>query len=435
MGDLAIRIEHLSKRYRIGHRERYKALRDTLADVMYGPFRCLRAFGQRTRVPASQHSNGDNAVWALKDVSLEVKQGEVIGIIGRNGAGKSTLLKILARITRPTTGRVELYGRVGSLLEVGTGFHPELTGRENIYLNGAILGMKRVEIHRQFDEIVEFSGLERFLDTPVKYYSTGMYMRLAFAVAAHLDPEILLVDEVLAVGDAEFQQKCLGKMREVAKGGRTVLFVSHNMAAMQNLCQHGLVLDAGSLVVNGSVEEAVNAYILTETRRAETGGVGDLTVEHFRLLSWDFAQMNGLPLQPLKPAILKFRVSSCKSLRNAGVMFQVFAPDGALIFALDFRDLATMDWVPPEACVDFVFEIPSLPLIPGIYFLQVFFKNLDQTEVVRLPQPIELVVADGPVYGDRTPDALRRWFGHVAVQARAWHRTVDNGGAACHRAG
>src|SRR5712691_3252284 len=225
--DFAIRVEGLGKRYRIGERERYRALRDTIADAIKAPLRRLRS-GRPSLV--------DNTIWALRDVSLEVAPGEVFGVIGHNGAGKSTLLKILSRITAPSEGRAELRGRVGSLLEVGTGFHPELTGRENVYLNGAILGMRRSEVRRKFDDIVAFAEVEQFLDTPVKRYSSGMAVRLAFAVAAHLEPEILIVDEVLAVGDAAFQRKCLGKMESVGREGRTVLFVSHNMAAVTHLC-------------------------------------------------------------------------------------------------------------------------------------------------------------------------------------------------------
>jgi lipopolysaccharide transport system ATP-binding protein len=260
MSDIAIRAEGLSKRYRIGQREPYKALRDVLADALYAPFRAVTStWGGRQQT--ARENPSDNYIWALKDVSFEIRQGEVVGIIGRNGAGKTTLLKILSRITRPTKGYAEIHGRVGSLLEVGTGFHPELTGRENIYLNGAILGMKRAEIDRKFDEIVAFAEIEKFLDTPVKRYSSGMYVRLAFAVAAHLEPEILLVDEVLAVGDAAFQKKCLGKMGEVAREGRTVLFVSHNMAAITRLCPRALVLDSGACTFQGSAPDAINYYL------------------------------------------------------------------------------------------------------------------------------------------------------------------------------
>jgi lipopolysaccharide transport system ATP-binding protein len=249
-----IRVQDLSKQYVIGAKsEPYGTFRESLVRAARKPIDMVRS-----RATAEK-----STFWALKDVSFDVMPGEVVGIIGRNGAGKSTLLKILSRITEPTTGRVELYGRIGSLLEVGTGFHPELTGRENIYLNGAILGMRREEITKKFDEIVDFAEIDEFLDTPVKRYSSGMYVRLAFAVAANLDPEILIIDEVLAVGDAAFQKKCLGKMGEVAGEGRTVLFVSHNMIAVRSLCQRALFLEQGQAVGDGKAEEIVDRYLQT----------------------------------------------------------------------------------------------------------------------------------------------------------------------------
>jgi lipopolysaccharide transport system ATP-binding protein len=254
----AIRLENISKEYRLGHRERYESLRDVLTDTFVSPFRRLGRL-------LTSHPNGntpaDGMFWALKDVSLEINHGDVVGIIGQNGAGKSTLLKILSRITEPTEGHAEVRGRVGSLLEVGTGFHPELTGRENIYLSGAILGMKKKEITRHFDEIVAFAEIEQFLDTPVKHYSSGMYVRLAFSVAAHMESEILLVDEVLAVGDASFQKKCLGKMSQVNRSGRTVVFVSHNMATIENLCSTGIVFQEGGIVFSGTSKEGVQFYL------------------------------------------------------------------------------------------------------------------------------------------------------------------------------
>jgi lipopolysaccharide transport system ATP-binding protein len=258
--DAVIRAERLGKKYIIGHeaeRERYVALRDVIARAARGAWRRTKDMARGRAIVS-----GDSVeeFWALKDVSFEVKRGEVLGIIGRNGAGKSTLLKILSRITEPSEGRVTIKGRVASLLEVGTGFHPELTGRENIYLNGAILGMTRAEIKRKFDEIVAFAEVERFLDTPVKRFSSGMYVRLAFAVAAHLEPEILIIDEVLAVGDFEFQKKCLGKMSEVSNRGRTVLFVSHNMAAVGRLCTRGLLLSGGCVAACGDAEAVVGEY-------------------------------------------------------------------------------------------------------------------------------------------------------------------------------
>jgi len=265
-----IQVENLSKLYRIGAKEQgYKTFRESIVNYITAPLRNLRKLRRLTNFDSeevketstfSQTSN-NGTIWALKDVSFDVQPGEVIGIIGRNGAGKSTFLKILSRITEPTTGDIKIYGRVSSLLEVGTGFHPELTGRENIYLNGTILGMRKVEIDRKFNEIVEFSGIEKFLDTPVKFYSSGMYVRLAFAVAANLDPEILLIDEVLAVGDAEFQKKCLGKMGDVAKEGRTVLFVSHNMSAISLLCGRAILLREGRIAAQGSTPQIVSEYL------------------------------------------------------------------------------------------------------------------------------------------------------------------------------
>lgn len=253
-----ISVENLSKKYIIGHQkqERYTALRDVLTD---GAKRFTHKLIHPFAAPVNDPTHEE--FWALKDVSFDIKQGDRVGIIGRNGAGKSTLLKILSRITEPTSGRISIKGRVASLLEVGTGFHPELTGRENIFLNGAILGMSKAEIKKKFDEIVAFAEVEQFLDTPVKRYSSGMYVRLAFAVAAHLEPEILIVDEVLAVGDAQFQKKCMGKMENVGKEGRTILFVSHNMAAIKTLCSTGIVLNKGQMIFHGSVEGAVDQYL------------------------------------------------------------------------------------------------------------------------------------------------------------------------------
>lgn len=246
MSDLAVRVSHLGKRYRLGalYEQRYRTLRESISAV----------FDRDKRQPPEH-------IWALRDISFDIKKGQVLGVVGRNGAGKSTLLKLLSRVTEPTEGEAEIHGRVGSLLEVGTGFHPELTGRENIYLNGAILGMKRAEIERKFDEIVAFAEVEKFIDTPVKRYSSGMYLRLAFAVAAHLEPEILVVDEVLAVGDAEFQRKCLGKMGDVAREGRTVLFVSHNMSAVLRLTDETLVIEKGRLAMRAPTPQAVDYYL------------------------------------------------------------------------------------------------------------------------------------------------------------------------------
>jgi lipopolysaccharide transport system ATP-binding protein len=284
--DSMIKVEGVSKQYRLGAlQESYSTLRESLAGALRAPLRRLRGGG----------APGET-LWALRDVSFRVAAGEVVGLVGRNGAGKSTLLKILSRITEPSAGRVELYGRVGSLLEVGTGFHPELTGRENIFLNGAILGMGKAEIKGRFDEIVAFSELERFIDTPVKRYSSGMYVRLAFAVAAHLEPDILVVDEVLAVGDMAFQKRCLGKMQDVTRRGRTVLFVSHNMGAIKSLCTRALLLKAGRVACEGGVDAVVDEYLMAGGDVAETGvipddahgfGTGDAWVRRVELLDLD----------------------------------------------------------------------------------------------------------------------------------------------------
>lgn len=333
MSDIAIRVENLGKLYRLGPRERYKALRDTLTEAMSAPFRALK------NLRASAKPSSNDFIWALKDVSFEIKQGEVVGIIGRNGAGKSTLLKILSRITEPTEGYAEIRGRVGSLLEVGTGFHPELTGRENIYLNGAILGMKKAEIARKFDEIVAFAEVEKFLDTPVKHYSNGMYVRLAFAVAAHLEPEILLVDEVLAVGDLAFQKKCLGKMGDVARTGRTVLFVSHNIGAISRLCQRIFWLGEGKLLEEGNTEKVIGDY-LTSTASANgeivwQNGIANLGVNEFSLLSVRVLNAEGKVISNpdiCKPFFIEMRYRINEALPYCRVGFLVSSLDGTSVF-------------------------------------------------------------------------------------------------------
>ncbi|RJP48197.1 MAG: ABC transporter ATP-binding protein [Anaerolineaceae bacterium] len=292
----AISVRDLSKQYKIGAAEtkfRYNMLRDVLMDTFYAPVRIAKAM-----IGKSDRRSNQNFVWALKDVSFDLEEGKVLGIVGRNGAGKSTLLKILSRVTEPTAGTVSVRGRVGSLLEVGTGFHPELTGRENIYMNGAILGMRRAEIDSKFDEIVDFSEVTQFIDTPVKRYSSGMYLRLAFAVAAHLEPEILVVDEVLAVGDAEFQKKCLGKMGDVAQQGRTVLFVSHNMSAILRLTQEAIVLNKGQMLMRGPTQEAVDFYLSSGQMQA-----GERV--------WDADEIPAAS-QPFRPINLKIKNRSGK---------------------------------------------------------------------------------------------------------------------------
>ena len=336
MDDIAIRVEGISKKYRIGKKERYKTLRDTLASTFAVPF---QKAGKFLRGEGQDAAEGDETIWALKDISFEVKRGKAIGVIGGNGAGKSTFLKILSRITEPSTGFAEIYGRVGSLLEVGTGFHPELTGRENIYLNGAILGMKRSEIDRKFDEIVAFSEVERFIDTPVKHYSSGMYLRLAFAVAAHLEPEILLVDEVLAVGDAGFQKKCLGKMGTVAKEGRTVLLVSHNMGAITQLCETTVHLEQGRLKRVGPSAEVVSAYLSssvgTEVKSSWSNDSSKPKHAEVRLSS---ARLLSIDEQPISVVhfdstfLVEIAYSITVPIRDLSISYKVYDSQGNLVF-------------------------------------------------------------------------------------------------------
>src|ERR1700678_185739 len=281
MTESVIHVEGLGKRYRVGERERYLALRDIVSHALRAPFR-------RPRTPRQV-----DYLWALRDVSLDVNQGEVVGLIGRNGAGKTTLLKLLSRITRPTTGFAEIHGRVGSLLEVGTGCHPELPGRENIYLSGAILGMSRVEIDRKMDAIVAFAEVERFLSSPLKFYSTGMQMRLAFAVAAHLEPEILLVDEVLAVGDIEFQKKCLGKMQDISRSGRTIVFVSHQMGQMRRLCERVIWIDAGQIRLEGFAENVIAAYERSSLSASHQQPNEPSSHDSVSFLGWEIVRRRG----------------------------------------------------------------------------------------------------------------------------------------------
>ncbi len=369
MSDFAIRVEGLGKRYRIGERERYRALRDTLADAVKAPLRRLRS-------PRTPHVV-DNTIWALRDVSLEVAPGEVLGVIGHNGAGKSTLLKILSRITEPTEGRAEVRGRVGSLLEVGTGFHPELTGRENIYLNGAILGMKRSEITRRFDDMVAFAGVERFIDTPVKRYSSGMYLRLAFAVAAHLEPEILLVDEVLAVGDAAFQKKCLGRMSDVAREGRTVLFVSHNLPSIENLCQRVVVVDGGRLVMQGDPVTCIAAYLGARTEPKPAVDLAAVPRLDPRLVpvytSLDLLGGDGSPVSAVgcgEPLEFHLTYAAEREIANAAFGIIVSNGMGMPLFFLQTRTQhGPWEKAPPRGRV--VCRLDEVPLVPGEYLLTI----------------------------------------------------------------
>ena len=396
MSDTVISVEHLSKSYLVGHqsieRERYTALRDVIGREVHNFVRKATDF-----VRGKQIIQGDEIeeFWALKDVSFDVKQGDVLGIIGRNGAGKSTLLKILSRITEPTKGRITLRGRVASLLEVGTGFHPELTGRENIFLNGAILGMTQSEIRNKFDEIVAFAEVERFLDTPVKRYSSGMFVRLAFAVAAHLEPEILIIDEVLAVGDSEFQKKCLGKMSQVAKGGRTILFVSHNHAAVRSLCSHGVVMRNGRASPKMDVVSALESY--SSERQSTLSSTWKRPPELTK--SSVYFESIDVRLEGTQPN-LKLTCTACVTSEVGG------RPVFIAVDVLDKNSIPIMQAVPkfkpfiggaPGAWVaDISIELP--PMIPGIYNLEFWIgpHNSETSDYIHNAIAIEIVDTPSP---------------------------------------
>ena len=378
----AIQVENLSKLYLIGRaQQKHDTLRDALANVK--PWPRIASIFRKDHSHRLNNSLQDDLLWALKDVSFEVQPGEVVGIIGRNGAGKSTLLKILSRITEPTSGRAVLNGRVGSLLEVGTGFHPELTGRENIYLNGAILGMRRTEIEKKFDEIVAFSEIEKFLDTPVKRYSSGMYVRLAFAVAAHLEPEILLVDEVLAVGDAAFQKKCLGKMGEVAKEGRTVLFVSHNMGAIQSLCGKGIAMRNGMKICEDSPDIAIRSYLQDGIQKQATDlvfrtdrkGSGDIKFTRVKFLDGRNGHeahmlISGMPLL----IELEYEKRDSRTISGFDVSIGFFTQLGTLMFAC--RSSARGQYFQVEKAKGrFYCKVPKWPLASGIYYYNIYSES------------------------------------------------------------
>jgi lipopolysaccharide transport system ATP-binding protein len=418
----AIIVDGLSKQYHIGARQNgRKTFREALTEAAAAPFRRLRAFGR------SSHREEDT-IWALKDVSFDVQPGEVVGIIGRNGAGKSTLLKILTRITEPTDGRAVLNGRVSSLLEVGTGFHLELTGRENIYLSGAVLGMKKREIDRKFDEIVDFSGVEKFIDTPVKRYSSGMTVRLGFAVAAHLEPEVLLVDEVLAVGDAEFQKKCLGKMESVAHGGRTVLFVSHNMGAVQSLCPRAILLRDGQLSLNGPSGDVVEDYLACLIQATgnpfqdnpERSGTGEVRLTAARALNeWN------RPARSLiagRPATLEFRYENRLAEKHAHLALTIFNQLGAAVTNLNMR-LTGFSADPLGSEGTFSCHIPNLPFPTGHYRVAVAVQVHGMTTDF-VPNAL-LFEVDSTVFYEsgRTPDIrhcacmLQHQWRHEASQS------------------
>ncbi len=415
VSDVAIRVEGLGKQYVLGENVRYKTLRESWRD----------AFRRSNAKPET--------IWALKDVSFEVKRGEVVGVIGRNGAGKSTLLKILSRITRPTTGLADIYGRVGSLLEVGTGFHPELTGRENIFLNGAILGMTRREVQAKFDEIVAFAEVEQFLDTPVKRYSSGMYVRLAFAVAAHLEPDILLVDEVLAVGDAAFQKKCLGKMEQVSRQGRTVFFVSHNMAAVNGLCSRAVLLTDGAFAGDGEPQSVTEQYLsLAADKGPMVRGV------HVNRQSLEAQSREDLRVQdvcvenPCNPQVgprtgdpLRIRIHYDAARHFVAPAFIVSLRDylGIEIIRLSTRPISAFDLGGLHRHGEVTLDIERLPLVGGRYFLDVGFAREGVEWLFNLESIVELDVQGADVY--RSGFVLDRTRGMIVVPHRWLHESRE----------
>ena len=410
--DIAIRCVGLSKRYRIGETERYRTLRDVISETAAAPFRRLR----RT---ASSNGNGNradstkptNSIWALNDVSFEINRGDVVGIIGRNGAGKSTLLKILSRITKPTRGYADINGRVGSLLEVGTGFHPELTGRENIYLNGAILGMRKAEIERKFDEIVAFAEVEQFIDTPVKRYSSGMYVRLAFAVAAHMETEILLVDEVLAVGDAQFQKKCFSKMSQIRNQGKTIVLVSHNMAAVRSICNQGLLLQHGRAVIQEEVNQVVDAY-LARTEAAD--GPMEVETESFVVNEVLIEPSSSPVLKTFAPCEIRVRFQPKIDVGDPGVYIGFLTNELHRLAGLDLKDFTSLPPLRAGQSAEIGFSVESLPFLAGSYQLEVHLKDMSRPLVERVPRYYRFDVAETPVYGGRHLDS---WFGNVGLTA------------------
>ena len=404
MSELAIRCENLSKQYRIGSPERYRTLRDAISTTALAPFR------------RSRHNslNGHGHIWALQDVCCEIKRGEVTGIIGLNGAGKSTLLRILSRITAPTRGVAEIYGRVGSLLEVGTGFHPELTGRENIYLNGAILGMQKSEIDRKFDEIVAFAEVEKFLDTPVKRYSSGMYVRLAFGVAAHLETEVLLVDEVLAVGDAQFQKKCFDKMQEIGTQGRTILFVSHNMSAVRSICEQALIIEKGRVVAQGEIDETVDRY-LSEINASQTVSEA-VETNSFSVMSVELTSVAGPVIKTFDTVQVKVQFVPRAEIQDPGLYVSFLTMDSRRLTGLDLKDFITTASLPAGQPAELGFTIESLPLLPGNYQIEIHLKDMAKRLVEIVPRTFKFEVAETEVYGGRKLDG---WFGNVGLKARA----------------
>ena len=417
MSDTVIHVENLSKQYILGSNAQSDGFRHAVENAVTAPLRLLKNLSKK---PAPVSKTSPVEFWALRNVSFDIKRGEVVGVIGRNGAGKSTLLKILSRITEQTEGRVEITGRVASLLEVGTGFHPELTGRENIFLNGAILGMSRTEIRQKFDEIVAFAEVEKFLDTPVKRYSSGMYVRLAFAVAAHMEPEILIVDEVLAVGDAQFQKKCLGKMQHVARGGRTVLFVSHNMGTVTSLCTRAIWMAGGQVHRTGAVREVVNDYLSKGmASNYQTVALHDIprpsyiSDERLRLDSIEWT--SSVPLQHGEPAeaVIHFTVNSPIEGVSVGIGFSTIEGTRLLSYDTDFQADPRPNLSEPRR-YRVKISIDLLPLGPAVYALDIGCRSGDLHALDYLPAVAQIEVIPGP----KTPGCIVRQDAGVRFSSR-----------------
>jgi lipopolysaccharide transport system ATP-binding protein len=402
MYNSVIKVENLGKKYIIGHQkqEKYTVLRDVITNS-------AKAAIQKITNSKSTIDNTREEFWALKDISFEIKQGDKVGVIGHNGAGKSTLLKVLSRITEPSKGRIKIKGRVASLLEVGTGFHPELTGRENIFLNGAILGMGKAEIKRKFDEIVAFAEVEKFLDTPVKRYSSGMYVRLAFAVAAHLEPEILVVDEVLAVGDIQFQKKCLGKMQDVSKEGRSVIFVSHNMSAIESLCSRGIFLQSGRIIYDGTSEDAIKKYlelayntakISQLNTRQDRAGSGKIRASSLKFLNENLEEVS----------VLQSGKNYCFEI---GYSNNIYQPLNDIIASVDIFDeknnmvlLFRSNFTNSNIYVDsnggyILCYINNLPLAKGTYRINVYLSHADREILDHIVDAASFIVDGGDFFG------------------------------------
>ena len=421
MSDFALRVESISKRYRLGSREKYRAFRDVLAGAFRAPLDLFRK-KRRARRP-------EDTLWALRDVSFDVREGEVVGIIGRNGAGKSTLLKVLSRVTEPTEGRAVVRGRVASLLEVGTGFHPELTGRENVFLNGAILGMPRTEVRRKFDEIVAFAEVERFIDTPVKHYSSGMYVRLAFAVAAHLEPETLFVDEVLAVGDLQFQRKCLAKMHDVSHAGRTVLFVSHNMSAITKLCSRAILLRDGRVVRDAKAVDAVSEYVSSALGGSASAEWQDPKTrpgsDGFELLSLGLTDEGGVPMS----------VAAIEQPLDLRIRYRVTRPGLKFRCAVSFHTRGTCAFVTMERTEQIregvgsyrsTVRVPGNLLTEGEYTvnLSVFASRGRKSHLCKIEDLLAFQVFD-PMTGGSARGDYAEGFGGILRPLLEWQTRFD----------